>query len=148
MSQSISQFVKFVAIGILNTGVDFGILNFLSYATGIYAGPKLTLLNAASFGVALINSYVLNKYWTFQAGGQGVSGKEFGGFAFVSVVGFLINSGVLVFVTTFFDPPFVFSAQLWENIAKIMATGFSLVWNFVGYKFWVFRKAAPPIDTV
>lgn len=135
------QFIKFALIGALNTGVDFGILNLLSYLTGIYAGARLAPLNAVSFGVAVINSYVLNKYWTFQAGSGGVSGAEFGKFLFVSLVGLGINTGVLSLVTGLVAPPADFSPQLWENAAKLAATGLSLIWNFAGYKFIVFRSS-------
>jgi len=134
------QFIKFALIGALNTGVDFGILNALSYATGIYAGVGLIPLNAVSFGVALINSYVLNKYWTFQAGRGGVSGAEFGKFLFVSLVGLGINTGVLTLITGLVEPPLNLSPQLWENVAKLAATGFSLIWNFAGYKYIVFQS--------
>lgn len=137
---SITQFIKFALIGALNTGVDFGILNTLSYFTGVYAGARLIPLNAVSFVIALVNSYALNKYWTFRAAGQGVSGVEFGKFLAISLVGLAINTGALVLVTSFFAPPFGFSIQLWENFAKAAATGVSLIWNFAGYKYIVFRK--------
>lgn len=140
MSPSVSQFIKFVAIGILNTALDFGILNLLSYLTGIYAGPKLVPLNLISFAIAVTNSYFLNRYWTFKITGARVSGVEFGSFVGITLIGFGINTGVLVLITTFFDPPFGLSPHLWENVAKVIATGFSLIWNFAGYKFWVFRR--------
>ena len=134
------QFLKFALIGALNTGVDFGILNLLSHFTGTYAGPRLIPLNMVSFGVALVNSYVLNKYWTFRATQSGVSSVEFGKFAIVSLVGLGINTGALVLITSVVSAPLGLLPQLWENAAKIFATGFSLIWNFAGYKFVVFKK--------
>lgn len=139
-SRTLGQIVRFVAVGIINTALDFGVLNIVSYLTGIHSGRWLWLVNAPGFVIALINSYLLNKYWTFQAKGGGVSTVEFGKFASVSVIGLLINTSVLVAVTTFFPPVLGLGPQQWENVAKVIATGFSLVWNFTGYKYIVFGR--------
>ena len=49
-------------------------------------------------------------------------------------------SSVVFGVTTFIPPFFGLSPELWANLAKVAATGFSLIWNFIGYKFIVFKK--------
>lgn len=58
----------------------------------------------------------------------------------VSIVGTLINSGIVVLITSYVDPVFGLKAEPWLNVAKAAATGISLVWNFVGYKVLVFRR--------
>jgi putative flippase GtrA len=139
--KTLGQFLKFIVVGVLNTAIDFGVLNALSYATGIYAGHYLIILNSVAFGAAVTNSYLWNKYWTFkeQASGQ-VRASEASTFLVVSVIGLAINSGIVYGVTTYIAPPLaVFTPALWENFAKLLATGVALIWNFLGYKFVVFK---------
>ncbi len=142
-SKFIRQFSKFVVIGLMNTAIDFSILNLLMWQTGIYKGKWIILLNAIAFTVAVINSYFWNKYWTFrakEADEPGEIAKEFSQFIVVTLIGLAINSGIVYGVTTFIPPFFGLSLELWANLAKAAATGLSLIWNFIGYKFIVFKK--------
>jgi len=132
------QFGKFVIVGTLNTGIDFGVLNLLSWQTGIYGGAKLAPMNMTGFLLALANSYMLNKYWTFKEQSRWSLKGEMGAFALVSAMGLCVNTALLVALTRFMVLPFGFSPQLWENIAKATATVGSLLWNFVGYRYVVF----------
>ena len=142
-SKLIRQFSKFVVIGFMNTAIDFAVLNLLMWQTGIYKGQWIILLNAIAFAVAVINSYFWNKLWTFrakEADEPGEIAKEFSQFIMVTLVGVAINSSIVFGVTTFIPPFFGLSPELWANLAKAAATGFSLIWNFIGYKFIVFKK--------
>ena len=139
----IKQFERFVLIGFMNTGIDFAVLNLLMWATGIYKGKWILLLNAGSFSIAVINSYFWNKRWTFKAREADEAGevaKEFSQFIGVTLIGLAINSGIVFSITTFISPLFGLSIGLWANLAKAAATGISLIWNFIGYKFFVFKK--------
>lgn len=135
----IIQIVKFVEVGILNTFIDIGILNLLVWLSGITAGGRLTPLNSVSFICAATNSYYWNKFWTFKKEGQ-VAGKEFAQFLTVSIIGWLINTGIVVLGTTFLVPIASLSAGAWMNIMKLTATFISMAWNFIGYKFFVFKS--------
>ena len=68
------------------------------------------------------------------------SGRQFALFLAVSLVGIFINSGIVGGVTSALPPQFGFNQELWTNIIKAGATGIALVWNFVGYKFIVFKS--------
>jgi len=59
-------------------------------------------------------------------------------FAAVSIVGALINSGLVGLITEYW--PVTQNLDLNKNIAKVIATVVSLFWNFIGYKVFVFRK--------
>lgn len=143
MQPLIKQFSKFIVIGFLNTGIDFAVLNLLLWLTGIYSGKWIFLLNAISFSVAVINSYFWNKYWTFRAKEAGqpvVVAKEFSQFIVITLIGLGINSSIVYGITTFITSFFGLSPELWANSAKAIATAISLIWNFIGYKFVVFKK--------
>ena len=135
----IKQFSRFVVIGFMNTGIDFAILNLLMWWTDIYSGKWIILLNLISFSMAVFNSYFWNKYWTFKDR-DGIEAKEFSQFILITLIGVVINSSIIYGITTFVSPMFGISPELWANLAKAAATGFSLVWNFAGYKFIVFKK--------
>src|SRR3989344_8999701 len=49
------QLVKFGEVGFLNTAIDFGILNFLIFATGLPSGLYFSAFKAVSFVAANIN---------------------------------------------------------------------------------------------
>jgi putative flippase GtrA len=137
----LKQFSKFIIVGGVNTGIDFLVLNILIYVTDITAGVELFVLNSISFSIAVVNSYFMNKRWTFQDKTQTEQEPiKFSRFIAVSVVGVIINGLVLTGITTSIAPLFGLSAVLWANIAKLMATGISLIWNFIGYKLFVFKR--------
>lgn len=143
LTRTVRQFSKFVVVGLLNTGIDFAILNALTILTGITQGASMILLNTISFTAATTNSYFLNKHWTFRDKEKNSEEKKFFQFIAVSLIGAVINGGIVFAVTTYAKPAFGslgLGDQLWVNIAKVLATGISLVWNFLGYKFVVFKK--------
>jgi putative flippase GtrA len=144
LKRLVKQFSKFVIVGGVNTAIDFAVLNALMYLTSISSGGSLFLLNSISFSVAVINSYYMNRRWTFKEAAAGIvdknAGVQFSQFFVVSIIGAAINGGILTFFTSAIDPMFGLSPQLWANVGKLFATGVSLIWNFVGYKFIVFKK--------
>lgn len=136
----IIQFSKFVVVGFINTAIDFAFLNLLSFWTGVYSGAGLILINSISFAVAVINSYFMNKYWVFGTRDK-IETVEVSKFLSVSIVGLGINTAIVYGITTFVGVPLPqITPALWENIAKIFATGGALVWNFIGYRVFVFKK--------
>jgi putative flippase GtrA len=151
------QIVRFAVVGVINTVVDFTVLNLLSWLTGITDGKWIVLLNLVSFSVAVINSWFLNKFWAFKDRQSGDTGKKFSLFLAISIIGAFINSGTVYIITSWIPRPDQFLTGLsdiipiigskladpkvfWLNIAKAAATGMALVWNFVGYKLIVFKK--------
>ncbi len=208
------QLFRFVAIGAINTAVDFVILNFLSEAFRIESGAKLALINVVGTTVAIVQSYFWNKYWAFAVDtvssflkqfvfvilvgtlgffaflgavlpsisgllakynipvtapatpfyfgmvlmvflllqiilavniGFGKSSNapttEFGKFLGVSIIGVVLNSIVLTaLVAVILHLHTEVSASLAKNISKLIAVFVVLTWNFLGYKFFVFKR--------
>ena len=130
------QLAKFALVGVLNTAIDFGILNFFIGMTGVASGAGIILINTTSFSTALVNSYFWNRDWVF---GQ-TKKSNFLTFMLVTLIGLSINTGVVYILTTYIQPILVTSPTLWANLAKVAATVLSLIWNFTGYKLIVFKK--------
>lgn len=138
------QLSKFGAVGILNTSIDFGILNIFSLMTGVTAGIVVGGYNVPGQIIAITNSYVWNKHWVFRESETGRQEQDLVKFLAVTIIGLLLNSTLVVVATTYITPPFGLSGATWLNIAKIFVTLFTLIWNFVGYKFFVFGRPAKP----
>lgn len=137
-----TQLTKFAVVGFLNFAIDVGILNLLSMLTGIKAGFIIGGVNIPGFVLAASNSYFWNKLWVFQDRGDRNVWHDFPRFITVTIAGLVINSAVVIGITTYVDPFFSLSPDVWLNIAKMLAAITSLGWNFVGYKLFVFTPTS------
>lgn len=135
----ILQFSKFFTVGIINTSIDFAVLNLFIFATGHSSGVYYPIFKSISFAVAVTNSYFMNKYWTFKSQ-EGAKAGEFAKFIGVNLVGWGINVGTASYVVNVVGAPAGFSPILWANIGAVSAVIITLFWNFIGMKFFVFKK--------
>ena len=135
------QVIKFGLVGLSNTAVDFGIFILLTRLFDVTEGIGIAVINVIAFSFAVTNSYLWNKYWTFKQKGKEQLGGEISKFLFVSVVGVVLNTIVVYVGTTLLDPSFDLSEANWSLVWKVVATGVVLSWNFIGYKFWAFKKS-------
>lgn len=143
----IEQFGKFILVGIMNTLVDLLVLNVEMAITGIVVGGGYSIEKAISFLFAVTFSYFINKHWTFQDKSKEGEGKKMSQFFVVSFVGMLINVTVATIVVTYLQTPVnnllhlaFLTPKIWGTIGALGGTAIGLFWNFVGYKFWVFKK--------
>lgn len=127
-------------VGSLGMVIDFGLLNLMSWVTGITRGSGLIPLNVVSFGAALTVSFFLNKRWTFKDDSIRDNLKKFNLFLIISVLGVSINTAIVTILTTYVDPNITLAPFLLLNLAKTAATAGSGLWNFFGYKLVVFKK--------
>lgn len=133
------QFVKYGIVGGFNAMLDFGILNQLIFLTGISAGLFYSLFKSISFLIAVVNSYFWNKYWTFNANTK-KGAKEFFNFFILNIIGFVINVGLASLIVNFMKAPADIPPKTWANIGAACSAIIALLWNFVGMKFFVFKK--------
>lgn len=128
------KLLKFLAVGTTNTLIDFAVLNLLVQLTAL----PLLLSNSISFSVAVINSYLLNKYWTFQDK-KPIYLTQFSLFFVISLVGLGLSNLILHFgsqAIIFLWQDLTFTWQY--NLAKIASAAIVLVWNFAAYQYWIF----------
>ncbi|MFI5206058.1 MAG: GtrA family protein, partial [Candidatus Paceibacterales bacterium] len=100
------QVAKFAQVGVLNTAVDFGILNILIGITQITSGTGIIFMNVTSFSTALINSYFWNKTWVFSE----TKKSTFVAFVIVTVIGLSLNTAIVYGLTTYV-PPVIVNSQ-------------------------------------
>lgn len=128
------QVVRFGIVGVLNTVVDFGLLNILYHVVGL----PLLVANTISVSAGILNSFLWNKHWTFSAGGWTRWRREALVFVGVSFVGLLLNdAGIYVIHTLWGD-----TSVMAVNVQKLGASVLSMTWNFVGYRLIAFRDHA------
>ncbi len=147
IAHSVYQFAKFAAVGTLNTFIDLGVINLeiFLHGTTLVSNPVFAAFKAVSFLCSTTNSFVWNKYWTFSSGGK-MSAGEVSGFYGVALVGWGLNVGFATFIKAI-GPQ---TSHLWVSVvAPLAGVAASFLWNFIGYKYWVFgrRKPAAPDDT-
>jgi len=151
----IYQIAQFVLIGGFNTLLDWGILAALIFIFRQYflvePQDKLAVIltlglvyysfyKAISFVVAAVSSFFWNRFWTFKRETTESMSQEFFQFLIVTFVGFLINVGIASSVFKFVHPFGGLNYDQWAIAAAVVATIFSMVWNFLGYKFIVFNE--------
>jgi putative flippase GtrA len=122
----LKQFAKFCLVGFFNTLVDFSVYLFLTRIFLVY----FIAANIFSFLVAVSFSFILNKYWTFRNQVNKIKSQYFK-FFIINVIGLGINTSLLYFLVVYF--------HLSDLLAKALAIGIVLFWNFGLNKLWTFR---------
>lgn len=136
------RFSRFVAVGTLNTFIDFFIVNLLAYIFGAYAGKILMAINTVSFCTVVTISFFLNKKITFKRsfGDRRLVKKQYLLFFVSSLIGLFLNNLIVYLLTTAIGPRYGLSDTLWLNFSKALAVGVVLFWNYFNYKYLVFRS--------
>ncbi len=131
------QFAKFAAVGALNTFVDIGVFNLEAILLG--AAPSQMLffvMKSFSFLMGTTNSYVWNKFWTFQSKTE-THASEAVKFYTIAIGGYFLNVGTatLVYGLGGANP-----SVLWATVISPLAgVAIALFWDFFGYKLFVFK---------
>jgi putative flippase GtrA len=134
------QLSKFGLIGVTNTVIDLGIYNLLIFMSDVSSGYLIAVFKSFSVLAAIVNSYIWNKFWSFEKKEVSNFGEEFTQFLLVSLVGLLLNVGITALVVNVIGAPAGMAEKTWANIGGLTASILVLTWNFIGYKFFVFKK--------
>ena len=121
-----SQLIKFALVGITGMGLDFGTTWLLKEKIKI----NKFLANAAGFSIAVINNFLLNKYWTFDNQNPIIT-EQFVKFLVISIVGLGINSLLL----------FILLKKIRGNfyLVKLAVIGLVFFWNFSANYLYTFK---------
>ena len=119
------------------TGAFADIVDIKIFQLLFWIFPAQTTVKIASFLIASAIKYFGNKYWAFDKPEKAGAGKEALQFLMITLVGLLINVASFSLFTRM-NPGL--SLELWREVSVIFALLFTAVWNFIGYKFIVFKK--------
>lgn len=141
------QFIKFALVGVINTLIDITILNIQMNLTGITRGFGYSIQKTISFLCALTFSYFVNKSWTFEDKSKEKEAKKMSQFFLVGTIGMLINVTTATLTVSYLQNPInnllqlsFLTPKIWGTIGALCGTAVGLLWNFTGYKWWVFKK--------
>ena len=147
ISPVIIQFARFLIIGILNTAVDLITLNLMVVMFSIHGSIGFAVIKSCSFLTAVVFSYFLNKTWTFNDISKERHIRKMSHFLVISLAGMIINVAAATFVITFLKHPIsnlfptsLLTEKVWVNLGALSGSAAGLLWNFTGYKFFVFEK--------
>jgi putative flippase GtrA len=134
------QLAKFVLVGAFFAVFDLIILNSLMAYFGITKEEilKYSIFVVISFIVVTTFKYFANKYWAFEKMEKERMEKEFGTFFLVTAISGVIQVGVASLLFKFLI--LAVSPLLAGNIGKILGIVVASIWNFLCYKFLVFKK--------
>jgi len=130
------QFFCFCLVGGLNTIVDLLLLNGLLWIWPTQDTMQLLVYNSCAYAFGAVNSFLLNKYWTFQKRQQ-TTYKEVFRFALTTLCGIICNDTILWLVGTALHPTMI-NATLWTNTSKVLAICGTFLISYLGMHLWVF----------
>ncbi|MDB5254653.1 MAG: GtrA family protein [Candidatus Nomurabacteria bacterium] len=131
----IIQALRFIFVGVLNTGVDVAVYYVLTRYTG-YFNHHIFITRILSFLSGSICSFALNRLWTFQKR-DAVSSIEV--FKFYVTIGMSLVIGLVsmrLFVNIF---------HFYDLIALGLSIIFTFIWNFTISRLWVFKSVMPGV---
>jgi putative flippase GtrA len=123
------QLVRFGVVGGVGFAVNLGVYALFVHSIGV----DYHFAAVAAWLVAVVNNFVLNRHWTFDAR-DGLARFQAIRFLVVSLAAF----GVSLLLLTLF----VEAAGIAKIPAQALAVATSTPLNFLGNKLWSFRAAA------
>ncbi|MFL0571662.1 GtrA family protein [Priestia megaterium] len=118
------SFIKFALVGVVNTLIDFVV-----YALLTTIGVNYILAQWVSYSAGILNSYVMNRKWTFERKEKS-SRRE--------VISFVIVNLITLSLTSFLLTVLYNKWGISLLISKLLITIVSVGINFIGTKLFVF----------
>ncbi|MFZ9504622.1 MAG: GtrA family protein [Cyclobacteriaceae bacterium] len=112
------KLLKFGAVGASGLVLDFG----LTYLGKEKLGISKYLANAIGFCTAASTNFLFNRWWTFSDTNPDIT-SQFTRFFLIALVGLAINTAIIWFAHQKKGMNFF--------VAKILAVGVVVIWNFV-----------------
>jgi putative flippase GtrA len=124
--QIVRQFIKYGVIGVGNTLLGYGI-----YVLGVELGLPYLVGLVVGYAVGGLNSYLLNRHWTFDAGG--ISHARAGGrFFVVWACSVLVNIVVLYILVNRFHATKIPTQAVLQTLVTTLTFFVNRNWAFAG----------------
>lgn len=130
-SALLGEVARFGVVGGLGVGVNLAVFNLTRAVTSL---PVVRCSVIATI-VAILFNYLGFRYFAYRHRDPWGRAAEFVLFCFFSVVGLIIENGVLYVATYGFD----WDSVLENNIFKIVGIACATLFRFWSYRTWVFR---------
>lgn len=122
----LAKMVKFGITGVVNTAVDYAVFFLLARLLGFNAYAA----QAVSYGAGMLNSYFVNRSWTFRTGARFFSPQ---------LVRFVVTNLVVLGVSMLLLKFFMEILSVDMMLAKLITICVTMALNFVISRLWVFK---------
>ncbi len=139
LDQLLREVAKFGAVGGAGLLVNLAVFNLVRHTT------ELPVVRASVLAtvIAIAFNYVGFRYFTYRDRDKSGRTKELTLFLLFSVVGLVIENGILYAATYGFG----WDSPLQSNVFKFLGIGIATLFRFWSYRTWVFR-ALPAREAV
>lgn len=127
----VHEVAKFGAVGGAGVLVNLLVFNLVRHQTDL----QVVRASVIATVVAIVFNYVGFRYFTYRDRDKSGRTKELTLFLLFSVVGLVIENGVLYAATYGFH----WDSSLQSNIFKFVGIGIATLFRFWSYRTWVFR---------
>lgn len=135
------QLTKHLLVGLLVILIDLKIFTLLISLSAAYSGWVSGAAKAVSFLISVSTiKFFGNKYWVFDNKQKDNLSKQFAVFFIVTLIGLVIDVGSFLCLIKIIMPQLGLSSQIWVKISVVIAAIVAAAWNFLSYKFIVFKK--------
>jgi len=138
-----TRFIKFAIVGLIGSVIDFGVFNLLTIALHVSSIASSTV----SFALAVINNFILNRFWTYPETRQSSIYKPLVQFIIVSCLGLAIRIPLFAWLEKVLIPlaaktiPNVLTPTIvGHNVALALVIGVVMLWNYFVNRFWTFKN--------
>ena len=141
MNKLLAQILKFAVVGGISFVVDFVVYTVMCNVLHIH----YIIAGVSGFVVSVVVNYLLSMKFVFVSKEDMRKDKEFVIFVVLSLIGMLLNSVILYICIDLIYMHWMWLNQIlvidWMNIvAKVIATGIVMVYNFVTRKIFLEKK--------
>jgi len=126
MKSILWKFFKFGIVGFSGVLVDFGV----TYVVKEKMKGSKYLANSLGFAFAVTSNFLLNRIWTFQSQ-DSLVWLQYSKFILVALIGLALSNGMVYLLTE--------RKKLNFYLAKVIAIGVVMLWNFVANYQFTFR---------
>ncbi|MCB5911132.1 GtrA family protein [Streptomyces pinistramenti] len=125
------EVVKFGAVGGAGVVVNFAVFNLVRHLTEL----PVVRASVVATVVATVTNYLGYRYFTYRDRDKQGRTRELTLFLLFSVIGLVIENGVLYVATYGFD----WDTPLQSNVFKFLGIAIATLFRFWSYRTWVFR---------
>lgn len=129
------RIIRFGCVGCLNTIFDFGIFSILNSLFGV----NYIISQILSYSSGTLNSFVLNKFWTFNDTKTNKKTTK-------EMVQFMVVNSASLGVSLIGLSILMNNSSMNSFFAKIISMVLAQVVNFLGYRFWVFDRVKKSVS--
>ncbi|MEU4731904.1 GtrA family protein [Streptomyces sp. NPDC023588] len=133
----VREVAKFGAVGGLGVLVNLGVFNLIRSTTEL----QVVRASVIATVVAIATNYLGFRYFAYRDRAQNGRTRELSLFVAFSVVGLVIENGVLYTATYGFG----WDGPVASNVFKFIGIGVATVFRFWSYRTWVFKALPVPV---